>query len=328
MDSINELKQRALDLHRKYITIDAHCDTIMCLDRGEHLGGPGSAGHVDLKRLKASGVKLVFMAVCVERNYTAVGGLHRALHLIDHFFEECKLVKEQVRLVRSREDITRIMETDEIGFLLTIEGGEPLEEDLSVLRLLERLGVRGIGLTWNNRNALAGGIWEERTPGLSNFGESVVRELNRLHMLVDVAHLSEPGFWDVMEVSSAPVICSHANAFSLCPHKRNLKDTQLKALASSGGMIGVTFVPDFVDGGNPTLDRLVDHIVHLCTVMGANRVGLGSDFDGTDALVPGLEDCASLPNLTAAMLSRGFQEDEVAGILGRNWLHLLEDIIT
>jgi len=214
-----------------------------------------------------------------------------------------------------------------VGVLLTLEGGEALEEELAVLRQFYRLGVRGLSLTWNYRNALAGGISEQRAAGLSDLGAATVRELNRLGMLVDVSHLSERAFWEVLEISQGPVVATHANAYRLCSHPRNLKDEQLRALAARGGVVGVTFVPAFVASQAPSLERLADHVEYLCATVGVDAVGLGSDFDGSEERLAGLEDAGALPNLTACLLARGFKEEELGKILGGNWLRVLEEIL-
>jgi membrane dipeptidase len=316
--------EAAKDIHCRYPVVDAHCDTLLHLARGGRLDGPeDQTGQVSLQGLKAAGVRLVFFSVFAERATPPGARLRRAIQLIDRFWLEYLANRDCLVLVERRKDL----EKPGIGVLLTLEGGEALEEDLAVLRQLYRLGVRGVGLTWNYRNALAGGIMETRAPGLSDFGVRVVEEMNRLGMIVDAAHLNPQAFEELLEVSRAPVVVTHANAHRLCPHPRNLTDDQLKALAARGGVVGVTFVPDFVDLYAPSVERVADHIEYLCSIMGIDAVGLGSDFDGTDGRLPGLENVASLPNLTASLLARGFDEPSVAKILGGNWLRLLERVL-
>jgi len=149
-------------------------------------------------------------------------------------------------------------------------------------------------------------------------------------MLVDIAHLAPAGVRDVFEVCEAPVIASHANAHAVCPVPRNLSDEQLTQLAATGGVVGVTYVPGFItDGDEPaTLDMLLDHVDHIVHVAGIDHVGLGSDFDGFGGAPPiGLEDVSCLPNLTAALLERGYAADDVNKILGDNWLRVLRQVI-
>jgi membrane dipeptidase len=212
-----------------------------------------------------------------------------------------------------------------------MEGAEGLEGDLGVLRMMYRLGVRWIGMTWNHRNQAADGLFEARTGGgLTKFGVELVREMNRLGMLVDIAHLAPAGVRDVFEVSEAPVIASHANAHAVCPAPRNLSDEQLAGIAATGGLVGATYVPDFItDGEEPaTLDMLVDHVDHMVRVAGVDHVGLGSDFDGFGDPPPaGLEDASCVPNVTARLLERGYTSEDTQKILGGNWLRVIGQVM-
>jgi membrane dipeptidase len=229
-----------------------------------------------------------------------------------------------------------------IRFILHLEGCKPLEGDLSALHTLYRLGVRSAQLTWNVRNEVADGVMERRTGGgLSRFGVEVVQEMNRLGMVVDLAHIAEAGFWQTLEVAQAPVVVTHANARAILDHPRNLSDDQLRAIGESGGVVGAHCLPAYVDPENRTLDRLIDHVLHMAEVIGIERVGLGPDFPKNDGPRPareqrfarkheqliGLEDVDQLPVLTAALLRRGLTEDEVAGVLGGNFIRVLREVI-
>ncbi|MDA0746481.1 MAG: membrane dipeptidase, partial [bacterium] len=160
--------------------------------------------------------------------------------------------------------------------------------------------------------------------GLTSFGVGLVEEMNLLGMLVDVSHISEHGFWDVMEVSAKPVIASHSNCKAVCDHPRNLNDKQIKALAENGGSMGVTFVPSFVDAEKPTLQRLLDHVDHAVQLVGADYVGIGSDFDGGGTLV---EDATVFPQITEGLAGRGYTEEDLRKILGGNHLRVLTEAI-
>ncbi|MGH3384429.1 MAG: dipeptidase [Nocardioidaceae bacterium] len=227
-------------------------------------------------------------------------------------------------------------------FVLHLEGCRPLEGDLSSLRTLHRLGLRSAQLTWNVRNELADGVMERRTGGgLSRLGVEVVREMNRLHMLVDLAHIAEAGFWQTLEVAQAPLVVSHANARAVLDHPRNLTDAQLSAVAQVGGVIGVHCLPAYVDPDVPTVDRLVDHVEHIAGLVGTEHVGLGADFPTSDGPRPareqrfprkheqlaGFEEIDQLATLTTALLRRGLDESEVAGILGGNFARVLRDVL-
>jgi membrane dipeptidase len=197
--------------------------------------------------------------------------------------------------------------------------------------MVHRLGVRWIGLTWSRRNAAGDGVAELRTGGgLTEFGVGLVEEMNRLGMVVDIAHLAPAGVEDVFEVCAGPVVASHANAHTLCPIPRNLTDAQLEEVARSGGVVGAVFYPAFItDGEEPaTLDMLLDHVDHMVSVMGPEHVGLGSDFDGFFGPTPiGLEDAGKMPNITAGLLARGYAVEDVRKILGENWLRVFREVV-
>ena len=205
-----------------------------------------------------------------------------------------------------------------------------MEGDLGVLRVLYRLGVRLITLTWNQRNQIADGIGESRTgSGLTEFGLKVIDEMNDLGMLIDVSHLSETGFWDVIKRSKTPIIASHSNCYALCSHLRNLKDEQIKALTDKDGVVGISFVPNFLtqERRKTTVKDVVTHIDYLVEKAGINYVGLGSDFDGTGGLPLGLEGVEKMPNITAELLNRGYKEGEIEKILGGNFLRVFKKVV-
>jgi membrane dipeptidase len=290
------------------------------------LGKKSGTGHVDLTRLKQGGVNVQFFAAYISPVYIP-RALTRALELIDHFYAELEDNAQEIMLVKNFLGIQEALAQGKIAALLTIEGGEALNGSIEVLRILYRLGVRCLTLTWNNRNEIGDGVCEERTKGgLTRFGEEVVREMNQLRMLVDVSHLSVAGFWDVLEVSNWPVIASHSNCRKLCDHPRNLTDEQIKSLAAAGGVIGLSFYPEFIQAVEPSLDKLLDHVEHIAGVAGTDCIGLGSDFDGFQDTLFGLEDVSRLPVLTEGLLRRGFAGEEVQKILGGNFLRLLKNL--
>ena len=319
-------------LHQKSIVFDGHCDTLLAVLAGKRrLGERSSEGHLDLPRMREGGVTAQIFAICTCSRHLPSGPLKQALRMLDAFYRELADNPDSLVLATSAADIERAKGEGKVAAILGLEGAEPLEGDLGVLRMLHRLGVRVVGLTWNRRNRAADGVNEARTGGgLTNFGVELVRELNRLGMVIDMAHLAPAGVRDVLELSEAPVIASHANAYALCPHRRNLTDEQLEAIAAKGGVVGVTFVPRFVaqDKEEASLERLLDHIDHMAKVAGIDHVGLGSDFDGfDDKPMAGLEDVTKLPNVTAGLLERGYSADEVKKVLGGNFLRVFREVM-
>jgi membrane dipeptidase len=231
-------------------------------------------------------------------------------------------------LATSAQDILTAKEQGKLAAVLAIEGGEALEGDLGVLRLFHRLGVRSIGLTWNERNNIADGVGDSRSKGgLSVFGADLIKEMNRLGILVDVSHLSDPGFWDVVELSTQPIIASHSNSRAVCNHRRNLTDDQIKALAKNGGVMGMNFAAAFVkEDGKPKLDDLLNHIDHIVELVGPEHVGLGSDFDGIGAAPEELTDASTMPLITDGLCKRGYSDEHIRLILGGNYFRVFKEV--
>lgn len=307
---------------------DAHCDTLnVLLNTGKSLSEDIPSGHINLSQLKESGVKLQFMSAFIGSQYKPTGALRRGMQLIDQFYRMIKSFNNGV-FVKTPSDIKKCLVSDKIGFVLAIEGGEVLEGQLAVLRLLYELGVRSIGLTWNQRNDIAEGVGEfEANGGLTRFGREVVFEMNRLGMLIDVAHMAEKSFFDVLSISSQPVIVSHANCYALCKHPRNMTDEQMQALAKRDGLLGITFCPEYLSEKEGGVEDIIRHIDHACKVMGVDHVGLGSDFDGVETTPVGMNNASCWPLLSRAMLKRGYLPTDVEKIMAKNLTNLLKKVL-
>ena len=318
-------------MHQKAIVFDGHCDTILeIMNHKRTLEKKSPTGHLDIPRMKEGGVNVQFFAVFIEDIYKPDRSLKRTLQLIDCFYREMEKNQDEISLVTNYNQINEANSAGKIAAILSVEGGEALEGDLGVLRMLYKLGVRLLTLTWNQRNQIADGIGESRTgSGLTEFGLKVIDEMNNLRMFIDVSHLSETGFWDVIKRSKAPIVASHSNCYALCPHPRNLKDEQIKALADKGGVIGITFVPNFLtqEKRKTTVKDVVTHIDYLVEKAGVDCVGLGSDFDGTGGLPLGLEGVDKITNITEELLTRGYKEREIKKILGGNFLRVFKKVI-
>lgn len=308
--------------------VDGHCDTLWAAPRqGRDWTEEASSGHADLPRLMRAGVRIQFMALFSDPAHREPGYALKALEMIGTFYRGIEAAAQRgagpVGVVRTRNDVDRAA----TGFraLLSIEGGEAIGTSLDALYAFYQLGVRALGLVWNHPNALADGVGAgDAARGLTSFGEEVVKALQELGMLVDVSHLAEKGFWDVIRIARAPVVASHSNAKALCPHRRNLTDEQIKAIAGTGGVVGVNFYPPFLaPTGSATIDDVARHIEHIAEVGGIDAVGLGSDFDGFDGCPKGLDDVTRLPELADVLRRRGFSPDEVERVMGGNWVRLL-----
>ncbi len=320
---VKDLDPAALELHREAVVVDGHVDTVLHLGRGGRDFVAGGGGHVDLERARLGGVDAFFFAHYIQPQYKPDLALIRTMELLDI---TCQLALDDgIVLASGAGDIRKASAQGKLALFPTIEGGEAVHGRVEILRMLHRLGIGSITLTWNERNQLADGLDDAGTGGgLTVAGKAVVAEMFRLGMLVDVSHLSPAGFWDVMKVAEGPVIASHANATALCAHRRNLSDAQARELADTGGVIGVTFAPPFLSDNEPSLIHVLDHIEHLCTLLGPGHVGLGTDFDGIGSGPAGLSDVSFLPRVTAGLLGRGFEAGDVKMILGENLLRLME----
>lgn len=317
------------ELHRDALVVDGHCDTLLRLwQTGAGLGERRQEGHLDLPRLRDGGVDVQVFACYIEPSFKPDRGLQRALQLVDFFHTQLDGCPD-LYLVREAGDLEAAGREGRVGAILAIEGGEGVGDHLAYLRTLYRLGVRLITLTWNQRNLIADGVGEERTGGgLSTFGVEVVREMNRLGMLVDVSHLSEPGFWHVVEVCRGPFVASHSCCWALCDHRRNLTDDQIRALARAGGVVGINFAPAFLSGeGTASWEDVLRHIEHVVELVGPDHVGLGSDYDGIPATPAGLEDVSRLPVLTRGMVERGYAEEDIRKILGGNFRRVIQQVM-
>ncbi len=313
--------------------IDAHCDTLQKVLKGEGTLGDGIPhAHVDLPRLQAGGVNVQVFACWVPVPYQRHGATVYALRLIETFHRQVTQFSDRLLLVRSLADIHQALAEGKVGGILSLEGAEPLDGYLETLGAFYRLGVRWLGLTWNYRNHAADGVADARSGGgLTSFGVDLVQACEDLGIVVDVSHLSPAGVDDVLSIARRPVVASHSNARALCDHRRNLTDDQARGIAATGGVIGVTFVPEFLTDRpeEASIEHVLDHIEHWVDVVGVAHVGIGSDFDGLGSSRPprGLEDVSRYPALAEGLRRRGFDEDAIQAILGGNWLRVLSQVL-
>ncbi|MFV9509772.1 dipeptidase [Tepidibacillus sp. LV47] len=307
--------------------IDAHCDVLWKLlnDRSISFYNKDSRLHVNYPNMIKGKVDLQVFAIYIPPSIKT-SKFKVAIQSIDDFYQMIIRQKNHLKLATTYQEIETFIGQGKKVALLSIEGAEVIEGDLAKLRTFYRLGVRAMGLTWNQANEVADGVMEQRGGGLTSFGQEVVKEMNRLGMMIDVSHLSERGFWDVIERSEKPILASHSNTKKVCNHPRNLTDGQIKAIIKQGGMIGVTFVREFTSTKKePTIDDLLLHIDHIATLGGIEQIGLGSDFDGAIP-IKGLENAGKLDNLVNALLKH-FDQKHVEGILKENWLRYYKKVL-
>ncbi len=239
----------------------------------------------------------------------------------------------RLRVCRTADEIETCLHDGALAAVLHIEGAEAIDTDFEVLDVLHAAGLRSLGPVWSRPNAFGHGVpfrcpsSPDTGPGLTDLGKALIGACNRLKILIDLSHLNERGFWDVAEISTAPLVATHSNAHAISPHSRNLTDRQLAAIRNSNGLVGVNFATSFLrpDGGrdkNTPIDLIVEHIEHLLEHLGEDGVGFGSDFDG--APMPAeLGDAAGLQKLVQALRNRGFDGKLIEKLCFRNWLRVL-----
>jgi len=281
--------------------------------------------HTDIPRLRQGGVGGQFWSVYVPVKLQGPAAVLATLEQIDVVHRMARRYPDTFELATTAGDVERIFKAGRIASLIGMEGGHAIDSSLALLRMFHAAGARYMTLTHSANVRWADAATDKpRLGGLSRFGEEIVREMNRLGMLVDLSHTSPDTMLDALRVSEAPVIFSHSNARALHDHPRNVPDEVLRLLPRNGGVVMATFVPGFlVRGGKATLADVANHMDHLRKVAGADHVGIGSDFDGIESVPAGLEDVSTFPALTAELLRRGWPEPDVRKALGLNVLRVL-----
>lgn len=287
-------------------------------------------GDTDIPRMRRGHVGAQFWSVWVPSNAeTAKAGRARIqLEQIDLALRMTERYPQDFQLALTADDIERANRAGRIASLLGIEGGHAIENSLGALRTYYRLGVRYMTLTHSESTdwADASGV-PAAHGGLTRFGQEVIREMNRLGMLVDISHVSPETMNDVLDIAEAPVIFSHSNAKALTPHERNVPDDVLRRVAGNGGVVMASFITYFaVTGSKPraTLDDVADHVEHLRKVAGVDHIGIGSDFyGGAGAMAEGLEDTSTFPLLFAELIRRGWRDDELIKLARGNLLRTM-----
>ena len=321
--------ERAQEIHSESIVIDGHAGTLFdVLYKTRDIGEESASGHVDLRRLRKGGVRCTVLSAFPAERIVPIRGVRAGLEYSDAFrsLEDAGNVK----LCVNAQDVEAANRDGQTGFMLGFEGGEFLEGSLGALRMFGRLGLRVLTLTWSERNALADGAAESGTRGgLTRFGRQVVRACAGQSIVVDVSHLSEGGFWDVIDLTDEPFVASHSNCHEVYAHPRNLSDDQLKAIADAGGLVGITLNPEYLaePGAEVSLGMVCDQVMHAIEIAGEDHVGIGSDFDafGSDVAAP-ISGPDGLPLLTAELLRRGVTGKVISGVLGGNWLRIFRAV--
>jgi membrane dipeptidase len=328
VDWRRESGEREVMDRRHYPTLRAGGVTVVC----DHVGGDWRYGYLPATRLHTD-------------------SLQRFMRVLDHTYAEIE-ASPHFLLVRTVADIQEAKRSGRVGFIICLEGASPLQNEISYLRNFHRLGLRCLGLTHDIRNEVADGIRERNGGGLTHFGVNVVKECDRLGIVVDVSHLSDRGTADVLENTSAPIIASHSNARTLCSHRRNLTDELIRGIAKTGGVIGFHALDRLVsDKPNPTIDDVLRHIAYVAELGGVDCIGIGPDVmenwdpnivdhvserSSTIHGIPvmhwkhgypkGMSSNAHIPAVTEGLLRMGFSSEDVVKFLGGNFMRVFAKV--
>ena len=368
------ISDKAKKLHFSSIVIDTHDDTTQrLLDPSFNIAVPHSDGNIDIPRMRDGGLSALFFSIYISGKILGPEAVQKALDQIDAVHETVRHHSDELVLATTADEIREAKKQKKIAALIGVEGGHMMGNDLAVLRTFAALGVRYMTLTHMQNNEWAdSSTAKPEHNGLSPFGKDVIREMNRLGIIVDISHVSDKTFYDVLAITKAPVIASHSSCRALCNAARNMSDDMIRALAKNGGVIQINYhvgflnqqfldfdsthpeahkelgeelhkrcgddetcqeilgqnvVREFMNAGKyPKVDwtSIVDHIDHAVKIAGADHVGLGSDFDGA-AMPIGLEDVSHLPQITDALLKKGYSDSDIRKILGENTLRVLAE---
>jgi membrane dipeptidase len=323
-------------LHDELPVMDLHADTPKLMDALDYdlahrhdrplPGRMNYLGHVDLPRMRDGGLAAQFFGLWTFPLPRAgcAASVHRQLDAID-----AAVAANPTALVwaRSHDDVVEAQRSGRVAALAGIEGGHALEGRLDRVEEFARRGVRYLGLLHFSANELgapAMGLGRDAARGLTPFGREVIAEMERVGMILDLAHINRRGFFEALELATRAPIVSHTGVAGVRAHWRNIDDEQIRAVADRGGVVGVIFAPRFLGGGD--LEAVCDHILHIIKVAGEDVPALGSDYDGMVRPPRGLEDVAALPGLTLALLRRGLSRVAVKKLLGENALRVLRDV--
>ena len=313
--------------------IDFHCDTASAmLERREPL--LQNSLKIDIERLEKGDALAQFFALYIDKmNHKS--SFDYCVEMLANFHQELALNLDRISLCRNYDELMMAQNHDKIGAFLAIEEGDALEGDLDKLRFFKEQGVSLVTLTWNYENDLGypNYEWRDQDKGLKPKGIEVVEAMNAFGMLIDVSHLSDGGFEDVLKQSKQPFIASHSNSRVMTNHPRNLSDDMLKKLADAGGLTGINFFNNFLVNGAlhdklemSTIADMVRHIKHIKNIAGVEVLGLGSDFDGIPNPVE-ITDASEMFRLSDALLQEGFSYDEVEKIFYKNGLRIIKDVL-
>jgi membrane dipeptidase len=374
--SISGFSQPYKKIHDRAILIDTHNDVMIAILTGLSIENDLTGKtHSDLERFKKGGVDVQVFSIWSDERYEKGKGFDYANRQIDSLYAIVNRNRNRMMLVTTPLELMQAVKQKKLGAMMGLEGGHMIEDSIAYLDKLYQRGIRYMTLTWNNSTSWASSAKDETEntvpnakKGLNDLGRNIVRRMNELGMLVDLSHVGEQTFWDAIATTTKPVIVSHSCVYALCPHRRNLKDEQIKAIGKNGGVIHLNFYSGFLDSSfekkkaafdkehqretdslnalkwqsfeidfwlarkyseeaqalRPPLSLLLDHLDYIVKLIGVDHVGLGSDFDGIESAPQQLDDVTGYPNITKALVERGYSKKEIEKILGGNFIRIFK----
>lgn len=340
--------RHAQEIHNRILSVDSHCDTPMFFHQGVDFLKRDPRILVDLHKMREGRLDATTMVCYLPQPWTPDNGAPEArkgktfselVHYpinspreyTDFIFDEIERIVAdshgQIAQARSVADIKANKTEGRKSIILGIENGLAIENDINNLRHFAERGITYMTLCHNGDNLICDSAkGADINNGVSAYGKDVIREMNRLGIMVDLSHAGEKSFYDAIEISSTPIVCSHSNCRSLCDHPRNLTDDQMRRLAEAGGIMQITLYAGFLQPDeNATILDVIKHLEHAISIMGIDHVGIGTDFDG-DGGVPGMANASEVANLTMHLLRRNYSEEDIRKICGGNWLRLMQEV--
>jgi len=340
----NKFMEQVADIHRRAFTVDAHFDLTYEVANRRERGSEKVIETSYLQEFRSGSIDLIVSAIFINDFFLPEMGLRKALDQISYLLEERDETPGKFRICRTTKEAYTARESEEIAIFLSLEGADPLQNDIQLLRIFYELGVRGLGLVWSRRNYAGDGAFftetrEGHKGGLTPFGIKLIENAENLGMFIDVSHINDEGFWDVMDIATKPLIASHSNCRMLAETMRNLSDEQIRAIAKNNGVIGMNSINQFIRGDEPevTISHFIDHVDHIAGIAGVEHVGLG--FDLCDSFINFLQvekpletydvikSHAGLGEFTAGLITRGYTEDEIIAILGGNFMRVFSETL-
>ena len=320
--------REARRIHSRVLTLDSHCDTPMFFDQDIHFDRREDKILVDLHKMTEGHLDASIMVAYLpqgERNEETYQRVTAHTHkLLDGIEGLIATNSQYIGLAQTPDDLYRLKHEGKKAIMMGIENGYAIGHDLSLVEKFRQRGIVYMTLCHNGDNDICDSArGHAEHGGLSDFGREVVKDMNRVGMMVDLSHAAESSFWDALKTSSVPIVCSHSSCRALCDHPRNLTDEQMKALAEAGGVMQVTFYNGFLrTDGQATIEDAVRHINHAVEIMGIEHVGIGTDFDG-DGGVPGIANASELINLTRLLRQVGYSPAQLRLLWGENFLRVM-----